>query len=73
MNLSSQVRESSGVVKQGSVDRVGEVALEDAHGLSTSVAMGAGLVVHPAGAGFEAESDHRRAMDRGVEAAVASA
>jgi hypothetical protein len=35
--------------------------------------MGADLVVHPAGAGFEAESDHRRAMDRGVEASVASA
>jgi hypothetical protein len=63
----------SGVPEHGSVDRVREVALEDAHGLSTGVAMGAGLVVDLAGPGFVAELDHRDAIDGGVEAPVASA
>ena len=48
-------------------------ALEDAHGLSTSVAMCAGLVVDLAGPGFVAELDHRDAVDGGVEASVAAA
>jgi hypothetical protein len=47
----------SGVPEHGSVDRVREVALEDTHGLSTSEAMCAGLVVDLAGPGFVAELD----------------
>ncbi len=45
LKLSCQVRGPSSIAEHGSVDRVGEVAFEDAHGLSTSVAMCAGLVV----------------------------
>jgi hypothetical protein len=73
LKLSCQVPGPSGVPEHGSVDRVREVALEDAHGLSTGVAMCAGLVVDLAGPGFVAELDHRDAIDGGVEAPVASA
>jgi hypothetical protein len=48
------------------------VALEDAHGLSTGVAMCAGLVVDPPCAGLVAELDHRDAVDGSVETPVAS-
>jgi hypothetical protein len=73
LKLSCQARDPSDVPEHGSVDRVGEVALEDAHGLSTRVAVCASLVVDPAGAGFVAELDHRDAVDGGVEAPVALA
>src|SRR5450759_1189379 len=73
LKLSCQVRRSASVAEHGSVDRVGEVALEDAHGLSTSVPVGAGLVVDLACTGFVAELDHRDAIDGGVESSVASA
>jgi hypothetical protein len=66
------IRESSGVVEHGSVDRVGEVALADAHGLRR-VWPWARAWSCIRRAWFESESDHRRAIDRGVEASVASA
>jgi hypothetical protein len=47
------------------------VALEDAHGFSTCVAMGASLVVDPAATRLEPELDHGDAVDRGVEPSVA--
>jgi hypothetical protein len=73
LKLSCQVPALSSVPEHGSVDRVGEVALEDAHGLSTGVAMCAGLVVDLAGAGLVAELDHRDAIDGGVEPSIATA
>src|SRR5664280_3430117 len=73
LKLSCQVPGPSGVPEHGSVDRVREVALEDAHGLPAGVAMCAGLVVDLAGPGFVAELDHRDAIDGGVEAPVAPA
>ena len=50
----------AGVAEHRPVDRVGEMALQDAHGFATGVAVGAGVVVECAGAG----SDHARTVDR---------
>jgi hypothetical protein len=72
LKLSCQGRRLSGVAKHGSVDGVGQVALEDSHGFAAGVAVGAGLVVDLAGAGFAAQLDHRDAVEGGVESPVAA-
>jgi len=58
LKLSCQALGPSDIAEHGSVDRVGEVALEDTHRLSAGVAAPARLVVDLAGSRLEAELDH---------------
>src|ERR1700690_3395667 len=60
LKLSSPVRESSGVVEHGSVDRAGEVALEDAASPIDECGHGRGTGRVSGGRGVVAELDHRR-------------
>lgn len=73
LKLSCQGRELSAVSEHGSVDRVGEVALQNPHCFASCVAVGSSAVVEFAGAWFVAELDHRDAVDDRVEAPVAAA